>query len=545
MMICEHCNSEIKPGSIFCRYCGAIVPVEPANGDGAATYVAAGGVAASNYATAYVVAPNAATRKTPEVQLGSTLKGKLTLYLIISALGFSYLVMPQNAGISVPVFAASQFVCMWFLAPKKKPLLMFIPVMILALNSFISANTIWSVPNLFVASGLLSVMTLMMTGRLRIKNASALFLTHISINAAEPFRYIATPVKWGVRANKDHTKTVLRALIGVGITIPCLGVVLALLSSADAIFSNNVSNFISGIARIITYNVLMKGLCGLIAGFYLFGVVYGMQIRKTEEVPEIQAKSRNGDMLVLNILLVSILAVYTAFVAIQFKYLFAQGDNLPYGLTYTYYARRGFFELLGLSGLNIVTILVTTRLTRERTGGLAIFTKTLSCYLCAVTVILLISSFYRMWLYNVDDGLTRLRFLVFGFLIFEAIGLLFTFAYIIKPKFNIFFVYISIALVYYLALNLVPMDRIIAKDQIDRYFATGKGGIGYVATLSADAAPEVARLLESGDDMVQLDAARYFHRIYYSLNDGTPVRWQRWNLSAARFKNYTAELWRK
>ena len=95
--------------------------------------------------------------------------------------------------------------------------------------------------------------------------------------------------------------------------------------------------------------------------------------------------AKQGDTLILNILLFAIAAVYTIFAVVQFRYLFAE-QTLPYGLTYTEYARKGFFELLFLTGINI----------------------------------LLASSFYRMWLYNEDDGLTRLRFLVFGFLIFEG-----------------------------------------------------------------------------------------------------------------------------
>ena len=121
--------------------------------------------------------------------------------------------------------------------------------------------------------------------------------------------------------------------------------------------------------------------------------------------------------------------------------------------------------------------------------------------------------------------------------------MLFTFLYIVRPKFNITAVYICIALVYYLALNIVPMDRIIAKDQIDRYAEIGRGGIAYVATLSADAATEVVRLLECGDAMAQLDAGYYFNRIYYSVNNGAPIRWQRRNLSVTRFLNVTAGLW--
>lgn len=224
------------------------------------------------------------------------------------------------------------------------------------------------------------------------------------------------------------------------------------------------------------------------------------------------------------------------FVVIQFKYLFASGNNLPYGLTYTYYARRGFFELLFLSGLNIFLILITICLIKEQSGKWVKSVKILCCYLCVVTMVLLASSFYRMWLYNADDGLTRLRLLVFGFLISEAIGLVFTFFYIIKPKFNIMVIYSIIGLIYYLILNIIPIDAFIAKNQIDRYFQTGKSGIEYTLTLSADAAPQIARLLESTDDNVKESAKNYFKNNNYQ-NDNMTC-WQQWNLSRSSFTKY-------
>jgi len=139
-----------------------------------------------------------------------------------------------------------------------------------------------------------------------------------------------------------------------------------------------------------------------------------------------------------------------------------------------------------------------------------------------------------MWLYSWDDGLTRLRFLVFGFLFFEAIGLLATFVYIIRPKFNIIAAYCVIGLAYYLVLNLVPMDRVIAKEQIDRYFETGRGGIHYVTTLSPDAAPEVARLLTSENDETRLLAASYLERVENMAN--TRTDWRQWNRALERVR---------
>ena len=453
-----------------------------------------------------------------------TLKIKLLCYLLISAIGFAYLVLPDNAGVSVPIFVIIQAVCLYFIAPKRKPLLMFIPIFILALNSFISANTIWHVWNLIVAFVLYSVMTLWMMDRLAIKEVSVRFIGRILANIFEPIEHFDVPLKWCGEAKEGNAKTAKRVLIGIVIAVPVLIFLLIMLSAADAIFSHTVSNIFSGVWTSINFYTIFKIVIGFVVGFYLFGLFYSSYQTKPEK--EIKTKERNGDLIVLNILLISILVVYTIFVIIQFKYLFADRNNLPYGLTYTYYARRGFFELLFLSGLNVIFILLTVWLTKAKEGNGAKFIKGLCCYLCAITIILLISSFYRMWLYNGDDGLTRLRFLVFGFLFFEAIGLIITFFYIIKPKFNIIFVYLCIGLTYYLVLNIVPMDRIIAKDQINRYFETGKGGIDYSLTLSADASPEIARLLNSNDDSIKASANEYLE------NNAENIEvWQQWKLA--------------
>ena len=97
-------------------------------------------------------------------------------------------------------------------------------------------------------------------------------------------------------------------------------------------------------------------------------------------------------------------------------------------------------------------------------------------------------------------------------MIFEAIGLMITFFYINKPKFNISAVYLSIGLVYYLLLNLTPIDSLIARNQIDRYFAEQKQGVAYIMTLSPDAAPQIARLLdtEQVDPLTKELAQTYF-----------------------------------
>ncbi|MCL2740334.1 MAG: DUF4173 domain-containing protein [Oscillospiraceae bacterium] len=463
-----------------------------------------------------------------------TLKLKLLGYLLISAIGFTYFILPRNAGVSVPLFVIIQAFCLWFIAPRRKPLLMLIPISILALNSFISANEMWNAPNFLVIMALYSVMTLWMVGRLPLKEVSVRFLANILENILEPLRHFPLPFKWCGEVGKGNSKTAKRVFTGIFISIPCLLFLMIMLSMADEIFSHYVAKGFTAFLTSIDFNTLFKIALGFMVGFYLFGLIFDTYQKKQEK--EAAAVARKGDLIVLNILLASILVVYTVFVFIQFKYLFASGNNLPYGLTFTYYARRGFFELLFLSGLNVMLILFVVWLAKEHEGKWAKLNKVLCCYLCAVTVVLLISSFYRMWLYGVDDGLTRLRFLVFGFLFFEAVALIFTFFYIIKPKFNIIAVYFAIGLSYYLLLNIVQMDRIIARDQINRYFETGKGGIEYSLTLSIDAAPEIARLLKSEEFDIRKRAYEHLEDNYkcYSANNG----WRQWNLSVDKLNSY-------
>jgi len=456
-------------------------------------------------------------------------KLKLLGYLLLSAITFAYLVLAEWAGVSVLIFVAIQVVYLTFLVPRQKPLLLFIPIGILAANAFISGNVMWRIPNLFIGLILYSVMALWLTGGLGFKDSLPGFFVNILRNMGEAFTRFKTPFRWGAETQKEHMPVIKRVCIGVAISIPCLIFLLIMLSQADAIFSHAVSGFFDWIARAIGMDVVLRGLVGLLVGFYLFGVLYGVHLNRTREQTA-QREGKRGDLIILNIVLISALLVYTLFVVIQFRYLFAQPDNLPYGLDFVHYARQGFFELLFLTGVNISVILLAVWLSKTQTGKWANLTKILCLYLCAVTVVLLISSFYRMYLYSHDDGLTRLRLLVFGFLIFEAIGLIVTFFYIVRPKFNIIAVYCTIALSYYLLLNLVPIDAVIARDQITRYIETGRGGIHYTVSLSSDAAPQVFRLFtESHDEATRAQAARYFER----LERLEATNWRQWNLSVS------------
>lgn len=152
------------------------------------------------------------------------------------------------------------------------------------------------------------------------------------------------PFGWVGKIEKRHLSLIKRISIGIFLSIPCLLFLILLLSSADEVFCHSIEEACTRLFNLVSWNVCYKIFLGGLAGMYLFGLLYSVFQPPAEEEVHLPAP-KNRDALVLNIVLATVLATYTAFIFIQFKYLFA-GAFLPYGLSYTNYARRGFFELL-------------------------------------------------------------------------------------------------------------------------------------------------------------------------------------------------------
>ncbi len=460
-------------------------------------------------------------------------KIQLLLYGAVTACTFTLFVMPERAGISIPLFVLIQAVCLMFLAPDKKRLFLLIPIGIFSLNCFFSAGNTWRSSNFILSMILLSSMFM----HYSFFSRSLGYLLEIILRFFAPFTVFDLPLRWGSELSSGKTHMIKRIALALLLAIPFALLLIFVLSRADMVFSMKTDSLFTRLTDGFRFRTVWLCLCGVSAGLYAIGCLY---ISHTGiPLPAKEKKAIRCDLMIINTFLTVILAVYTLFVIIQFRYLFA-GDTLPQGLSYTEYARKGFFELLGLTGVNIFLILLVMHLTQETEGIWSKITHVLCHYLCAVTVVLLVSSFYRMYLYTADDGLTRLRLFVMGFLVFEAIGLLATFVYIAKPKFSITGVYLALALFYYCLLNLIPTDNIIAQNQIDKYLSGKREAVDYIFTLSADAAPAMEVLYQKSDD------ASHPSRIIAFLEDNTasdiPKRWQRYNFSVVQAKKILERL---
>ncbi len=481
-------------------------------------------------------------------------KTELSFYGITSAITYIYLILTNSPGISAPAFFAIQFAALFYIAKNNegiiniKGLLMLIPIFIISLHNFISASYIPT--NFLVIVFLYSVMFLLLGNEFDIMKLNIYGILRAIVNIFEPIINFIVPFKWIAERSKNKEKNILakRVLIGILISIPSVIFLIMMLSSADLVFYNSFIMFNNWFKKLFEFLNIFKIIVGTFTGFYLFSHLYSVFIKddnnysnKISNKADVTNKIK-GDVIVFNILMVSLLVVYTIFIAIQFKYLFS-GGTLPNGLNYSEYARRGFFELVVLSIINIALILLTTYLLRdqiyEQKNKWAVFTKLLLIYLCLITGILLVSSYYRMSLYDSAYGFTRLRVLVYIFLIFEAAGLLATLVYIIKYNFNILTVYAAIALAFYLTLNVVRTDEIIAKRNIDMYLSGQAENIDidYLMTLSPDALGQIMRLTDSNVQvMTRIKTINYLKAVsgnYKYKNNN----WQSYNLVIEKNKS--------
>jgi hypothetical protein len=190
--------------------------------------------------------------------------------------------------------------------------------------------------------------------------------------------------------------------------------------------------------------------------------------------------------------------LFAAFVVVQLAVLFGGRDHVlrTTGLTYAEYARSGFWQLLVVTGLTFAVAGAVWKLAdvpRPRDGVL--LRLLLGALLC-LTLVVLASAVHRLALYEDAFGLTRLRLLAetiafwLGALLLLA-GAAGASTAVRARTAPIAVVMTALGL---LGFSLGNPDGRIAERNIDRWRATGLIDEHYLASLSADAVPALARL---------------------------------------------------
>jgi Nitric oxide reductase large subunit len=239
--------------------------------------------------------------------------------------------------------------------------------------------------------------------------------------------------------------------IGIGISIPLVLTICGLLASADEVFR---SFFEWIFENLLSVDAILIIFIAIIA----YGLIYSF-ICSSVTTSEIDEKERTKLPTMVAITFTSIIAlIYIGFCALQVSYLF---NGYSDGLTYSQFAREGFFELLAVSAINLIMVIICIEVF-EKSKKLDVILIIISAY----TYILIGSSAYRMLLYVDAYELTFLRIFVLWFLAVLTIWMTGAIIYIKKRNWNYFKFSILVIATMYLIFVYVNPDQIIIEYNV-------------------------------------------------------------------------------
>ncbi len=164
------------------------------------------------------------------------------------------------------------------------------------------------------------------------------------------------------------------------------------------------------------------------------------------------------------------------------------------GVSYSDYARSGFFQLLWAGGITLAVLILFSRITALRTDRHRLAFLILAQVAGALTLMIVVVAYRRLSLYEEAYGFTMLRLyshifavwmaLVFALLGAEMLGI---------GRRRRWFVGATAVSAFglLLILNIVNPEALVVALNADHANATGKLDAGYLAQLSSDATPAV------------------------------------------------------
>lgn len=385
--------------------------------------------------------------------------------------------------------------------------LLLISIWILAVGYYTYDTALFYLLNVLVIPALVIFHLILVTSPKKFEWSNLNFIYYILRRLFDGLRYNATFIKYTSRLSKDSNNKKRfdvwkKILIGIGISLPFLFIIINLLMKADTQFARILSN----IPNFMTFrgDLVFRFIIIVIITFLFFGFLQVLLQRKVEMIQKngiIKPLSMDGVITMTVLLLLDL--VYILFVAVQFKYFFS--GTLEDSFTYAEYARRGFFELLFVTMINLTVTVAVIYSTKQVLGFLKKAIRFTLTVLVLSSSVILISAFMRMLMYEDAYGFTFLRVLVHSFMIFLMFILAYTLVKIWLEQLSLFHFYFIAALVYYVGINTVNLDWIVVKQNIARYEETGKIDIHYLNQFSSTGILGLIELYEKNPNVPGLE----------------------------------------
>lgn len=260
-------------------------------------------------------------------------------------------------------------------------------------------------------------------------------------------------------------KGILSVLLGVVITLPILIVVLPLLSSADSQMAEILNSigeyFLNNIA-----SVFFRIIFGVPVAAYLFGLLYGSLNKRHTDHTNIEATyttlnncHKIADTTIYTTYII-ICIVYMLFIGLQSNYFLSGFFGVrPGALSYSEYARSGFFELCVISVINMAVLIIANTFCKTKREDNK-FLKILNIVLSVLTILLIATAMSKMVLYIVANGFTVKRILTTVFMLWLAIVFILNCIFQYK-KITIVTISVVTGTILFSLLCIAPLDHMI------------------------------------------------------------------------------------
>ncbi len=485
---------------------------------------------------------------------------------LLLGLSFDILFWDKAPGISFPIFIVL-ILLTGILAladsgirPNKRALGLILPIGFFATMTFLRAEPMTTFLNYSLTFAFMAFFALSYTGgrwfSYSLSDYIAGFFKLGGSALVSPLGFIGeTRKKQKELGVVSKAKNFIPVLRGFLIALPIVAIFASLLSSADVVFAQRLDDFIKIFKLENLPEYIWRGILILIIGYLLLGI-FLHAARKSQDKKLIGEEKPLLEPFLgfteFRIVLGSVLLLFAAFVTIQFQYFFGGNANINIeGYTYSEYARRGFSELVTVAVFSLFLFLSLSAITRRTHVSQRKTFSALGITLVSLVLVMLLSAFYRLNLYETAYGFSRLRTYPHVFMIWLGALLIVVVALEILRKQRHFATAMTFAIVGFAAtLNLLNVDTFIVRQNIARSEnANWDLDYAYLADLSDDAIPALAEVLDSGTNVTQrlvaVSLACHWHqnetRLDVAKGEEDANHWQSFHLShSTAIRTYTS-----
>ncbi len=389
----------------------------------------------------------------------------------------------------------------------------------------------------------LNILALVVTGSLAILRAqggrvrvSSLFEYALGsviagLNAAfAVLPLVLNDVRWKELTGQRWSGRAMAFGRGVLLSVPPLLIFGRLFMGADAVFESLMKNVVHLNFQTLVKHGLVFTFLAWTTGGFLRGALLGKErVWVAEKRPQFFPLGIIETAVVLG--LVDIL--FLSFVAVQVRYFFGGASlvQATTGLSYSEYARRGFFELVTVAALVLPLLLLAHWMLRKENAAHERLFRALAEIQILLLFVIMASAFERMRLYQQEYGLTEQRLYPTAFMAWLAIVFVWFAATVLRGRRESFaFGALVAGYVLIVTLHVLNPDALIARTNAARALEGRKFDARYAASLSADAVPELIAALPG---LPTDDGCILATRILERWPPSEPADWRTWNRSRA------------